>query len=595
MDERMENTQNTKKKGGLVALAVVGAVAAVYLLVCSYAYLSPNIYPNTTLAGVNYGMMTPEQAEWKLAAAVTQGREKTVTFELQDGTPLIEVKPDAKVDVSDAVRAIAAQGGAEDGFFDGGVNFILALLKENEAVYYTGADAALAPAAEQVFAALACDAVEFSGAMTDTGITFTKAMDGRTVRGEAREYVLAVLRYALFSGTDTYAALSEGAAYDLVPAQKVDLASFRRSVVGGTTNAYYDVETETIIPETRGVTMTLEQLTTMYEAAEPGETFSFEAPVNLPEVTAEMLEEGLFRDKLATYTTYAYGPAGRQTNVRLAAERCNGVILNAGDVFDYSKTLGPVTPATGFQPAPGYVQGRTVDVNGGGICQVSSTIYATALHANLEIVERHAHGFASSYIGLGLDATVADGGPQFKLRNNTLYPIKIETVYAKNNNVTVNIWGTKTDDTYVKMVSEVLETTPYGEVIEETDTLPPGERKVDQDPYTGYKVNTYRCVYAGDGTLLSRTFEAYSRYKMRDRLVLVGKAAEQPPAEEQVSETPLAPEVPEETAAPRPTETPTEQPTEMPVETPTLEGVDISINGIPLEDLSGVPVYPTED
>lgn len=574
MEERMENTQNTKKKGGLAALAVIGAIAAVYLLFCTYAYLSPKIYPNTKLAGVNYGGMSPEQAEWKLASVVTQGREEIVAFELQDGTPLIEVKPDAKVDVSDAVRAIAAQGGAEDGFFDGGVNFVLALLKENGPVYYSGADAALAPAADKVFDALACDVVEFSGAMTETGITFTKAMDGRVVReGEvAREYVLSALRHALFSGTTTYATLNEGVVYDLVPAQEVDLASFRRSVVGGKSNAYYDIETEAIVPETRGVTMTLEQLTTMYEAAKAGETFSFEVPVNEPEVTAEMLEEGLFRDKLATYTTYAYGPAGRQTNVRLAAERCNGTILNAGDVFDYSKTLGPVTPATGFQPAPGYVHGKTVDVNGGGICQVSSTIYATALHANLEIVERHAHGFASSYIGLGLDATVADGGPQFKLRNNTLYPIKIETIYAKNNNVTVNIWGTKTDDTYVKMVSEVLEKTPYGEVIEETDTLPPGERKVDQDPYTGYKVNTYRCVYAGDGTLLSREFEAYSRYKMRDRLVLVGKAVEQPVVPEQVTETPT--EAPTETPAETPVETPVEP--APPADTPVTEETPVT-------------------
>lgn len=574
MDERMENTQTEKKKGGLVALAVIGAIAAVYLLVCTYAYLSPNIYPNTILAGVNYGGMSPEQAEWKLASVVTQGREEIVAFELPDGTPLIEVKPDAKVDVSDAVRAIAAQGGAEDGFFDGGINFVLALLKENGPVYYSGADGALAPAADKVFDALACDVVEFSGAMTETGITFIKAMDGRVVReGEvAREYVLSALRHALFSGTTTYATLNEGVVYDLVPAKAVDLASFRRSVVGGKSNAYYDIETESIVPETRGVTMTLEQLTTMYEAAEPGETFSFEVPVNLPEVTAEMLEEGLFRDKLATYTTYAYGPAGRQTNVRLAAERCNGAILNAGDVFDYSKTLGPVTPATGFQPAPGYVHGKTVDVNGGGICQVSSTIYATALHANLEIVERHAHGFASSYIGLGLDATVADGGPQFKLRNNTLYPIKIETIYAKNNNVTVNIWGTKTDDTYVKMESEVLEKTPYGEVIEETDTLPPGERKVDQDPYTGYKVNTYRCVYNGDGTLLSREFEAYSRYKMRDRLVLVGKAVEQPVAPEQVTETPT--EAPAETPAETPVETPVEPAS--PADTPVTEETPVT-------------------
>ncbi len=573
MDERMENIQNVKKKNGaLIAAIVVGALALVYLAICVYAYLSPKIYPNTTLSRVNYGGLTVEQAERKLAALVTEGQKRPVEFSLDDGTPVIAVQPAVEVDTADAARAIAAQGGAEDGFFDGGFKFIAALMKENEAVYYPGGDEALAPLVDEVLGALACEPIEFSGEANENGITFTHAMDGRAVRDNevTREYVLSMLRYTLYSGTDLSATLSEGVEYDSIPAQEVDLAAFRRSVVGDKMNAYYDIETQSIVPSRGGVTMTLEELTAMYEAAAPGETVSFEVPTNVPEVTTEMLEEGLFRDKLATYTTYAYGPAGRQTNVRLAAEKCNGTILNAGDVFDYSVTLGPVTPAAGYQPAPGYIQGKTVDMTGGGICQVSSTIYATALHANLEIVERHAHGFASSYIGLGLDATVADGGPQFRMRNNTLYPIKIETIYAANNNITVNLWGTKTDDTYVKMESIVLEKTPYGEVFEETDTLAPGETKVDQDPYTGYKVNTYRCVYNGDGTLLSRTFEAYSRYKARDRITLVGKAAEETPTEQ---------------SAPAPAEPAPSEPTDAP---------DISINGIPIENLGGVPYYPVE-
>jgi len=581
MEERMEQTQNVKKKGGLVALAVIGAIAAVYLLVCTYAYLSHKIYPNTTLSRVNYGGLTVEQAERKLAALVTEGQKQTVDFSLGDGTPIVAVTPNVEVDIGKAAEAIAVQGGAEDGFFDGGFRFLAALMKENDAVYYDGGDEALMPLVDEVLAALACEPTEFSGAMSENGVTFTRAMDGRAVRDNAvtREYVLAALRHTLCSGETMSVVLNEGVVYDRIPAQEVDLAAFRRSIVGGKKNAYYDIENQTIVPEQKGVTMTLEHLTTMYEAAVPGETFSFEVPVNLPEVTAEMLEEGLFRDKLATYTTYAYGPAGRQTNVRLAAEKCNGTILNAGDVFDYSVTLGPVTPGTGYQPAPGYIQGKTVDVTGGGICQVSSTIYATALHANLEIVERHAHGFASSYIGLGLDATVADGGPQFRLRNNTLYPIKIETIYAANNNITVNLWGTKTDDTYVKMESEVLEKTPYGEVFEETDELPPGETKVDQDPYTGYKVNTYRCVYNGDGTLLSRTFEAYSRYKARDRITLVGKAAEETPTEQ---------------PAPAPAEpiAPVEPPVEVVTPSEPTDAPDIAINGIPIENLGGVPYYP---
>ena len=84
--------------------------------------------------------------------------------------------------------------------------------------------------------------------------------------------------------------------------------------------------------------------------------------------------------------------------------------------------------------------------------------------------------------------------------------------------------GTKVDDSYVKIKTEVLETIPFTEEIVETDELAPGERKVEQTAYTGYKVKTYRNVYSGDGTLISSTFEASSNYKARNRIVLVGKS-----------------------------------------------------------------------
>jgi len=128
------------------------------------------------------------------------------------------------------------------------------------------------------------------------------------------------------------------------------------------------------------------------------------------------------------------------------------------------------------------------------------------LYANLEIVQRVNHGYASDYIGLGLDATVASGGPEFEFRNNTLYPIKVQADFFtkdKKDYIKITLLGTKTDDHYVKIVTELISTTPYEEELVETDTLAPGEQKVEQTPYTGYVVKTYRNVYAGDGTLLS--------------------------------------------------------------------------------------------
>ena len=163
------------------------------------------------------------------------------------------------------------------------------------------------------------------------------------------------------------------------------------------------------------------------DAAAPGERILLPAEVTYPSMTAAELEAVLFRDVLGTATTSVGGTSVRRGNVKLAGECCNGLILNDGDVFDYNTVVGKRTTDRGFGAAPAYVNGETVETVGGGICQVSSTIYYAALLGNLEIVERYAHRYVVTYMPLGMDATVSWGGPEFKFRNDTLYPIRLVT------------------------------------------------------------------------------------------------------------------------------------------------------------------------
>ncbi len=239
-------------------------------------------------------------------------------------------------------------------------------------------------------------------------------------------------------------------------------------------------------------------------------------------MTAQELEAVLFRDVLGSTSTWVGGTSIRRGNVKLAGESCNGVVLNDGDVFDYNAVVGKRTTDRGFGAAPAYVNGETVDTIGGGICQVSSTIYYATLLANLEIVERYAHRYAPSYITWGMDATVSWGGPEFRFRNNTGYPIRLDVTYDKKNNIKVEIVGTKTDDTYVKMTYKNLGDTPYETERIETEDLPWGTEQRKQSPYTGHQVVSYRNVYKGDGTLISSTQEAKSNYKSRNEIIMVG-------------------------------------------------------------------------
>ena len=231
--------------------------------------------------------------------------------------------------------------------------------------------------------------------------------------------------------------------------------------------------------------------------------------------------------------------------------------MNSGDVFSYNDVVGQRTAARGYQAAPAYVQGETVDEIGGGICQTSSTLYLACLRSNLEITERYAHRYVPAYITAGMDATVSWGGPDYKFTNNSLYPIKIVTIY-ENNYLTVRILGPNVDGTSVKMTNEHLSTTPYETVYEDDPTLAPGPEKVKTTPYTGYKYRTYRNVYDANGKLISSAYEATSDYKSRNKVILRGPAVEPADGGAQIPTDTTEPTTPVEPTEPQDPGVPTE-------------------------------------
>ena len=138
-----------------------------------------------------------------------------------------------------------------------------------------------------------------------------------------------------------------------------------------------------------------------------------------------MIGNEAFPNILSEFSTRYVNNPNRTTNLRIAANKINGTVLMPGEVFSYNKTVGERTISAGYKDAAMYVNGETVDGLGGGICQVTSTLYEATLYANLEIVERANHQFVTSYLGPGLDATVVWGLTDFQFKNNRNYPIKI--------------------------------------------------------------------------------------------------------------------------------------------------------------------------
>lgn len=251
----------------------------------------------------------------------------------------------------------------------------------------------------------------------------------------------------------------------------------------------------------------------------------------------------------------------------------NGKVLLVGETFSYNQTLGPRTAAAGYRNGKIYSGGKVVDGIGGGICQISSTLYNAVLLANLEIVERRNHQFVTSYVGAGRDATVVYGAIDFKFKNTRKYPIKIQAS-AKNGIATVSIYGIKEENEYdFKFSTKTVATIPYSTQYVEDNTLNVGTEVVEQKGANGIKTQTYITKML-NGKVISTKLLSSDTYNAMVRIVKKGtKAATNvTPTPDVTTQTPAVPEVPTENPVQTPTQTPVETPTETPAETPGTEG-----------------------
>lgn len=331
-------------------------------------------------------------------------------------------------------------------------------------------------------------------------------------------------------------------------------------------DASIDTETFDVIPEIYGYGFDLNAAREALENAHYGDTVEIPMELIAPELLGDDMSAVLFRDVLCEYKTEHTKNENRNTNLRLACEAINGTILYPGDTFDYNTVVGKRTEEKGYKKAAAYSSGKTVETLGGGICQVSSTIYYCCLVADLEIVNRLPHSYVSSYMPMGMDATVSWGGPEFTFRNNTNYPIRIET-WVADGYVHCKLLGTDEKDYYIVMEYEVIGSVGADTVYEEftKDNNPEGYRdgEVIQTAYRGYTVKTYKCKYDKEtDELIERVFDQTSVYKKRDKIIAKLVVETEPPTE--------APTDPPATEPPKPTDPPATEPPK-PTDPPATE------------------------
>lgn len=307
-----------------------------------------------------------------------------------------------------------------------------------------------------------------------------------------------------------------------VEAEKIDIEKIHDEIYREAKDAYIEEDPFKLHVEENGLDFNISMEEAKKIVKEEKEEYEIPLKITKPKVRTKDLGDKIFKQTLSKYTTiYDAGNTSRASNIALACKTINETIIQPGETFSYNKVLGNTTKEKGYKLGGAYVGGKVVQAYGGGICQVSTTLYNSVLYANLEIVERYNHSYAVSYVPAGRDATVSYGGKDFKFKNNRNYPIKI-VANAKNGVVNISLKGIKEDKEYdIEISSSVLSTTPFETTYQDNNTLAEGKQKIIQKGHNGYKSKAYKIVKY-NGKVISKTLLSSDTYKPMNRIIEKG-------------------------------------------------------------------------
>ena len=516
--------------GGILA-AIVGGALVLLAVVIFFGYGlvlkgGDTIYPNVFVAGINVGGMTSEEAVAAVADAVAASYSSaTLDVQLPDRT--LSFTPDQTNVALDADEAIAEAMayGRSGNPFSAVLNYFSCRSNERyidlqtvlnlDTDYIRNRIDELAQEVETTLSPSKVDVNEAAGT-----ITVQVGYPDRQLDTEG----LYEAVYNAFMNSD-FTTLTWD--YQETPCELVDLTPYYEQYCTEVQNAEYDEETHTISEEVPGYGFDLEAAQQQLATAEPGSTVVIQMEDIEPEVTKLDLSSEMFGTALHKVSTKYAVNSNRTNNLDLACKAINGTILNPGEIFSFNDVVGERTAAKGYLPATVFVSGGASESElGGGVCQVTSSIYYCSLFLNLEQVHREPHMYVVDYVDFGMDATVYWGSIDYQFKNTLDYPIKIQ---ANIDGGTVNItfWGPEELDFTVETDYKILETYPWTTVEQVDETKPVGYRERTVSPYTGYKVVAYITVKDLDGNVLESR-EVYSTYRKRDQVYVVGPAEEVP-------------------------------------------------------------------
>lgn len=465
------NKKMPPKTGGFwKKLGIGAAIAAAVALACALGIpavtriMDPyngQIVSDVFVGGVEIGGLTKGEAKKALQAAFgEQFSQKTMEISFSEAGTVLEklnirypansllISPEeshAKLDAAAAVKAAYALGRTD---LDGSRTMsLLPYLGLDEAAIRSVADsyaqqlAQLYQDSSYTIQGTAPDVANYDESAPCQTVTLFRGYPGIEIDADAL-YAEILEGY----NTGSFAVSYQGTVSAKKPAS-ADLNGLWEQTRLAPENPSVDLTSYRVIPGVHGYEFDLADAKQQFQNLAYGESTLISLHYTNPEIADE---DAYFQDVLGHCETPHGDNENRNGNLRKACELLDGLVLQPRQELSYNEALGPRTKELGWLPAPAYSGTKLVDSPGGGICQVSSTLYLASVYSELTIVERHNHGYPVSYIPLGMDATVSWGFADLKIRNDSPMPVKIQAEES-DGYVRVSILGTETRDYNVEM------------------------------------------------------------------------------------------------------------------------------------------------
>ncbi len=413
------------------------------------------IVQGVSVRGINIGGLTKEEAISKLEIELNNELQQDITLKHGDfSTTLKPEQIEFTYNIGEAVDS-AYQVGRKGNIVENNYEILSAIMnKTNIPITYTYNDELKEEIALEIEPQLPDGVKQASYYIENNNIVIVSGKAGNTVKRD--ELMLQLIN--TITDKEAIDKVIEIPTEMAEPLQ-IDVDAFHDMIYVEPKDAYYTQNPFVVYPEVIGIDFDVNEVKQMLQ--QPQETYTIKLKYTKPAVTKNQIGTEAFPDLLASFSTrYRASDRDRTTNLKLASNKINGVLLMPGEEFSYNQTLGPRTVATGYKSAKIFSNGEVVDGIGGGICQISSTLYDAVVYADLEITDRRNHQFVTSYLKAGLDATVVYGSQDFKFKNSRNYPIKIVSTVS-NGIAKIDIYGVKEETEYqVKIEPVVLQTTP---------------------------------------------------------------------------------------------------------------------------------------